>query len=250
MISAAGVSFPTPQDGWLLANVNSLGSVFNSEQVALYRTRDGGETWTLADAAMRGKDSPSGLTEHGLKTGIGFATPERGWITGFVGGDTTPWMYQTADGGGTWTRMSLPTPADVSVDQSAITDPPLFLDDEHGVFPLSWPTPDGGSVTTFYVTDDGGETWRSAAPLQWLGGPWLWAWPEAAHAMVVNGLNWCVTSTSGASWQCDRLPAELEGVTELSFVTAQRGWAVADDGLLRTTDGGSTWSRVDARLGR
>lgn len=248
IMAAVGISFPTPQDGWLLTNVG--GTALGTEEIELYRTRDGGGSWELADAATHGQDSPTGLPEGGIKTGMGFAGDGRGWLTGYRGSEAPLWLYETADGGGTWTRATLPAPEGADIEPFPITYPPRFSGDGHGAMQVYRQVTSTSGVTVFYVTDDDGATWRPTAPITSPSGMSLWDWTDATHGVAANDTAWCTTSTAGQSWQCDPLPAALAGLADLTFTSPQLGWAVAGGRLYATGDGGHTWAPVAALLTR
>lgn len=245
-LTALGLSFPTTRDGWLLVDLGAGG--LNSWPVALYRTTDAGATWELVDRTIDGRDSPSGLPEGGYKAGFGFATPDRGWIAGSRGSDPATWLYETTDAGRTWTRAGLPAPDGVDLEPFPQTYPPRFTDDGHGVLPVERQLTEDTAATVFYITDDGGVTWRPTAPLTSPNGMGLWDWSDAAHGAATDGATWCVTGDGAASWQCDPLPAEMRGMMSLSLPTPDLGWASVYGQLYRTTDGGSTWTPEAVRV--
>lgn len=245
-LTALGLSFPTARDGWLLVDLGAGG--LNTWPVALYRTEDAGTTWELLDRTIDGQDSPSGLSEGGQKTGIGFATPDRGWMAGSRGSESATWLYETADAGQTWTRTSLPAAEGVDLGPAPVTYPPRFSDDRHGVLRVEGQLNAETRATVFYVTDDGGVTWRPTAPFTSPNGLPFWAWPDAEHGVATDGATWCVTDDGGASGRCGPLPAEMRGMMGFSLPAPDLGWANVYGRLYRTTDGGGTWTVVDPRL--
>ncbi len=85
--AAVDLSFPRPQDGWVLAQqacANDNGCPF-----ALAHTTDGGLTWSWG--AM-GRLQP---------TDVVFSGPATGWLVTTYGG-----LYRTTDGGRSWSRLS------------------------------------------------------------------------------------------------------------------------------------------------
>jgi photosystem II stability/assembly factor-like uncharacterized protein len=85
------VSFLDAQHGW------ATGAFTRSERSAVLATVDGGVTWTLQDPA-------SSYRDYGL-SGVAFLDPLRGWLfAGDTMGLSTGGIWQTTDGGATWTR--------------------------------------------------------------------------------------------------------------------------------------------------
>ena len=229
--------------GWLL--VSDIGVSAGSEDVELYRTVDGGTAWTVA-ASVTGKHlspggvSPSGIPLGGDKTGVGFVSTQRGWLTGY-GTQPGIWLYETENGGRAWRATTLPTPPGYpATGQYPATLPPVFIG-EWGVLPAQWV-----NATIFYTTSDGGLHWSPTAPVPSPGGDQLsgWSWPNSSHGFAVTAATLCATSNGGRSWRCATRPASLKGITEVQYVSDRLGWAIADDRLLVTTNAGATWTHI------
>lgn len=122
------VFFITPKLGWI---VSTAGDV--------YKTTDGGETWT---------HPIDGDIGRGLRS-VGFVTNMRGYIGSLVFGKV---LWETLDGGETWTditdRISGPIPEGIC--GISVVD----ADHIFGVGRFSGPA-------TFVKTTDGGQTWQS-----------------------------------------------------------------------------------------
>lgn len=239
-----GLDFPTLSDGWLLTSAGGMGA--GSEDVELYRTGDGGTTWTHIAAATQQQPSPTGLPDAGVKTGIGFTGPQQGWVTGYRGSQAGIWLYETGDAGHTWRATTPPTPPGVNAEATPQTFPPLFTSGGDGVLPVIWPG--NVSTTVFYATADGGNTWRPTTPIKSADPMQIWSWPTATNGAAANDTTWCETDNAGQSWQCKPLPAALQGITNLDLFSPQSGWAIADGKLLRISDGGQTWSPIAPQL--
>jgi photosystem II stability/assembly factor-like uncharacterized protein len=239
-----GLGFPSETDGYLLATAGGIAA--GVEDIELYGTANGGKSWKALGTATQQETSPTGLSAEGAKTGLGFAVPGRGWITGYRGTQPGMWLYETDDGGKAWHTSALPTPPRFDVAGSPQTFPPLFTGPDAGILPVTWPG--SPSNTVFYVTDHGGDTWRPTAPIVSPDPMQIWDWTDATHAAAANDTTWCETDAGGQSWHCRPLPAELAGITDLDLVTPKLGWAVAAGHLSRTTDGGHTWIPVAARV--
>lgn len=238
-----GLTFPTPNDGWLLVTAGGIAT--GSQDIELYRTADAGATWKMLAAAAQEQPSPSGLSAEGVKTGIGFAGPERGWITGYRGTQPGMWLYETGDGGRSWHTSALPTPPGISTAASPQSFPPIFTTPDHGIIPVTWPGKT--STTVFYATSDGGTTWHATTPIESADPMQAWSWPTAGNGLAASDTSWCATNDAAATWHCRPLPTTLGDGTSLNFVSPLVGWATSDKGLFTTVDEGHTWTSVAAR---
>jgi len=241
-----GLDFPTPTDGWLLTTAGGIAA--GVQDIELYRTADAGATWKLLAVATQQRPSPGGLPAGGVKTGIGFTGLDRGWITGYRGSQPGMWLYETADGGKTWHTSALPTPAGISTAASPQSFPPHFTKVGDEVIPVTWPG--AASTTVFYVTKDDGATWHATTPIESADPMQLWTWPTDRDAAATSDTTWCVTDNAGDTWHCEPLPAALRGISDLQFTSPQAGWAIADGGLLTTTNNGRSWKPVATRLAK
>ena len=164
----------------------------------------------------------------------------RGWAIGEVvaqnGQPQRGVIVHTADGGATWALEgpSLPYP-------SAVT----FIDAQHG-----WVSAAG----TVWSTNDGGVSWTA----HWMKVGSGWSVSDIAFSDTLHG--WAVgirethqgdwplavaTSDGGLTWQKQEVPTAENGggrLSSVSFVDANHGWAVGDDTILVTSDGGAHWS--------
>lgn len=239
-----GLDFPTPTHGWLLVTAGGIAA--GAQDLESYRTVDAGATWQMFGLATQQQPSPRGLPAEGVKTGIGFAGPEHGWITGYRGSQPGMWLYETGDGGQMWHTSALPTPPGTSTAASPQSFPPLFTGAGHGVLPVTWPG--STSTTVFYVTNDDGATWHATAPIKSAEPMQVWSWPTARDGAAASDDTWCHTDNVDGSWHCEPLPAALRDIDSLNLVSAQTGWAVAGGHLMATTDGGTTWTPITVRL--
>ena len=149
------VSFEDSEHGSILA-ISDMAS--GSTRKALYRTADGGQTWTFVTKAM---------PDHIDPTGVVFRNHLEGWLTaGYHGSDDLP-FYRTTDGGHHWSLQELDW-APLSQDGYGGTYPPAFFGPRRrmGVLPISFHThaPERTGLA-LYQTQNGGRTWRF---LRWL----------------------------------------------------------------------------------
>ncbi|HJT55837.1 MAG TPA: hypothetical protein VJ761_05035, partial [Ktedonobacteraceae bacterium] len=103
-LGVSQVQFVNAQDGWLLAGFG--GGAAGSQAVDLFRSMDGGQTWSIVARA------PGSLPFGGQKSGMGWASATTGWVTGCIcAAENTAFLSRTQDGGVTWQTQSLPLPA-------------------------------------------------------------------------------------------------------------------------------------------
>lgn len=175
-------------------------------------------------------------------------TPETGPVS--VIDARTAWVGLdfTQDGGASW-RSHVPVAADRGdfIDMPSGAEPTFFLTARRG-----WLS----GRTSIWMTDDGGETWRSQMAGHFhvitffKGHGWLGAGDER---LVRN----YVTSDDGNTWAECGAPWRLSEVAPFNagmFIDARTGWItvaryderrrVINSGVARTTDGGCTWETL------
>ena len=114
---------------------------------------------------------------------------------------------------------------------------------EDVVTPVLFGTADNGSTWAVHCLSDAGEM-RSVFFLDektgWAGGS---GQPGSARLLM--------TKDGGRTWLAGRVPADVAGVEDVTFVDPLHGWAVgplrgaeSGPGLIRSSDGGATWSRA------
>jgi photosystem II stability/assembly factor-like uncharacterized protein len=250
-MSVTSISFINPRQGWLIA---FEGAYTGKEAISIYSTTDGGETWIAVSSVM--PDEKVGLPFVGGKTSITFVNPTTGWIT--VAGDprpNQPYLYVTRDGGHTWRPQSLPLPPEVTPPWEASPMPPRFFTPREGIFSAFFALRNDlgkqtGGLAVFYATHDGGTTWRHIAPAP----AGYQAVVDMNHAWSLNEGVLRVTSDGGREWITLPPNPLLVDVSHLDFISPQVGWAVRNARrgfdpptfpfLLKTLDGGRTWSSV------
>lgn len=169
----------------------------------------------------------------GRLPGLSFLNASEGWVCG--NGTLSPaankdGVWHTQDGGLTWQRVS-----------SRQFDDLWFVDAQTG-----WALADRAKAT-LWRTSDGGATWSQqslpepvpehVSKVRFMDGR------HGAIAAGQYGQNHggfvILTADGGATWTSRRLTeAPLQSVF---FVDAQEGWAVGDQDVLHTADGGRTW---------
>lgn len=189
----------------------------------LLKTSDGGKNWV----------SPT-LPGGDLKA-VSFLSPDTGWVATvldtLVNGGHYVWTFRTQDGGVTWKQQGR-MPRDAS---SAPWDVHFTSADSGWVF-SGW--------APFFLTSDGGETWREI-----FGDVDTF---QKAH-FSRSGVAWLLMKNS--ILRKDSIPQNGRGWTQVtSFSTSQtthaiffadsnRGWIAGNGGsVLRTEDKGKSWN--------
>lgn len=197
----------------------------------------------FGDAAMAPEEEAPrqrviALGEKRLFVQVDFIDARTGFV---VGGDrergTPAGLMRTDDGGETWRTLETGV--------------------ESRLYDVAWPTREIGIATGFagcvIRTEDGGETWTALPGFEnaWVPGVHFL---DAQHGFIAgsqNGMLLARTEDGGTSWRSiiDRVPEEARSIDlrALHFVDEMVGIACGSDGLIiRTTDGGQTWSRCES----
>ena len=151
---------------------------------------------------------------------------------GFVGGQNSQWdtsggLWETLDGGATWTQR------DVPISSSDPINTLFFFDSDRG-----WAMGNGTSPSCCHErTLDGGVTWQpfngpigSTYDVRFLT-------PDFGHA--VGNYGFAISRNGGVSWSY--APNSIHYV---GFRNTSLGLGSSVNGLYRTTDGGLTFTRV------
>jgi photosystem II stability/assembly factor-like uncharacterized protein len=242
----AWVRFVDTQHGWIVVkDVSSSNFSFGR----LFRTTDGGRTWTALQAP--------------LGDPVTFLDTRTGWTAGGPTGDR---LFVTRDAGRTWQRQTVRPPAGTAGDRLAYALP-VQAD---GAVVLSVTLVRGdqaaGVRTTvaWYRSADAGRTWQLANRISATDqvGPGVRVPVAAAGAdtwiSVLPSSRRLVRLRDGGATLAVQSPTTAPaGVQDLQFASPTTGWALAssgtcppggpcglDSGLFRTSDGGSTWHEV------
>jgi photosystem II stability/assembly factor-like uncharacterized protein len=138
----------TTQRAWFMTRDGAYCTSSNCDRYELFRTDDGGVTWS----SLGNPKNSTARCSGGHLNGPLFASTERGWLAlnlGAGGAQVGPGgLLRTEDGGKTW--------------RCATTPPNTYL--VSAADPLHvWVTSQerGTNLTTLYASDDGGRTWRA-----------------------------------------------------------------------------------------
>jgi photosystem II stability/assembly factor-like uncharacterized protein len=198
----------------------------------IFRTEDGGATWTRQDAETKKPFLAASCIDGN---------------TAWIGGKNAL-LYRTTDGGNTWTLLTPNTTKHI-FDLA-------FTSTTHGIAVGDW--------GLLMVTDDGGTSWTLvgipedfvlSALAEDIGlepsDTILYAvsFPDAQHGWTVGEFGTILaTADGGRTWRQQRAPVDST-LFGTYFETAERGWAVGIDAVvLHTSDGGATWNQVPVPL--
>jgi photosystem II stability/assembly factor-like uncharacterized protein len=256
--------FEDAEHGWLRGDITAAGA-----RVLFYETRDGGLNWDPADM----ESLPEGYRHQNAMNEIAF------WVqTSFIYYDLerliiTPAeqegvleMFLSIDRGSSWKTVQLsPSPDQPLNPYNRSIHPPVFFDSQNGVLTANtWNEDANASQVWIYGTSDGGQTWSL------LGGPAMIEGTHIEHgseikffsareAVLLCETALCVTHDSGNSWQRSEFGVTLPTGAEttyfrIDFIDPNTGWLLIDmyDGmglslgvrLLKTNDGGVTWTEI------
>jgi len=214
----------------------------------LYRTDDGGLTWTVYPVPFGGGQ-------------MAFINENVGWMMAYLGagaGSMAVAIYQTGDGGATWTQTYVNDPnlanAGDSLPLGGIKNNLTSLDSQ-----TAWV---GGVVyapETFYLykTSDGGQTWAPqtipAAPgmqntdVSIDSGPIFVSPSDGVLPVRFTGetlrTGFYVTHDGGLNWE---FVIYLPGAGALDFVSPSDGFFWTGEQFFVTVDGASTWTTVNS----
>ena len=238
--SRLDLSFSDNRHGWIL-------NVFeNGNRAPLQRTLDGGKTWSeiKSSAPLMGK--------------IAFVTRRDGWLarSDFA---LPQLLYATRDGGRQWRRVAIDVPRGWRGAQ-VFPDVPTFFG-QRGVIPVSV-VRSRRTAVAFYVTGNGGQTWRLRAirPVAFtilaphnpfvhyvptsIASPSVW-WIAAGrkHSFVA------VTTNAGGSWRVSTRPSlPSRAASDISASDARHAWLTTSQrkvAIYATSDGGDTWRHLN-----
>jgi photosystem II stability/assembly factor-like uncharacterized protein len=264
-------SFLSPTTGWVTTWNNwNLG-------VTIYRTADGGKSWTTAPAG-------SGHGDHaGDADWIQLLTPTVAFDENIEATASSMSLSVTTNAGTSWRTVYTGPPATATPTPSAYEAPMLFVSQLHGFAATAIPPAEGQIDQGFFKTTDGGVSWTAVTPplapstttcpsdnLEMV--ECLFALPafsDATHAVLVTEViegtratvGFDVTSDGGSSWQLTTtvdVPIPLVSADSypksyaLVATPASRAWWIvsANGGGVTTrisSDAGKHWSVTDTK---
>lgn len=262
-----GIDFVDNLNGWLVGE----------EQIILHTT-DGGATWTqqhLAPGAYglyavqmwsptRGWAVGNGGALFGTTNGstwvrqsepsgsylgpmedLCFVSANEGWAVG-----SSSHIIHTASAGATWTMRNGGVPEGVDDVWFNGVD---FSDSTHG-WAVGEDFHEGKFWASVYATANGGSSWAFEWPartftegrlndVEFFPPSGLWVCGEdATKPYGQRGMIWYTNTPGDPVWTRQALPEGVDELNAIHFVTASDGWAVGDDVILVTHNGGGLWT--------
>jgi len=142
---------------------------------------------------------------------------------------------------------------------------PIFFDSQSGILTVSILDQTANVVQLFvYETNDGGQTWTlTGGPISIEQGDSEISFLSVHDAVYVCGVKFCITHDSGNTWAVHDLGIDMPARDEhtyiqLDFVNPTTGWILIrvydpqglwqNSRLLKTVDGGLTWTELSPRI--
>lgn len=258
------VTFLDAQHGWIITK--------DAGVMVVFQTNNGGATWT------RIQQSGSVFPLDSELVGMRFVNVTTGWAIYLdPSAAYTQGFVVTHDSGATWQPQRLPSPAGgTTVSGFSL---PVFFNAQDGMLVGGYYGGYTGnesklreqintrsasappSAEAIYVTHDGGITWEGPniqLNMLGLGSPDFidtqhgWAIQTSSSGPNTSMSTLLTTSDSGQHWITVPTSANFTQSMpgSLNFVSSQIGWAVDFNSggsiLLKTEDGGQTWTQVNA----
>lgn len=213
----------------------------------IYHTTDGGQHWNKTTDYSQ---IASGLSISGQSTGISLKDANNIWYTENPASSSErsgdPILDQAVaavshDGGKTWQQQQLPTiPGIYQV--KYVTTPPVFIG-QKGIMPIYVQSQHVNGMS-LYISDNGGATWHTTGFAQFTPNQVQVVDAQHAYADTADGRAFA-TGDSGLSWQqigSTGVIGDLDLIDNTNgvFITA-----TSNQHLLRTSDGGQNWQRIN-----
>ena len=221
------IKFVDSQTGWIVSDVPGPATY------ALQKTTDGGNTWSTMH-----------LIFDDIRVNDLDAVGDSAWVVGEVRGES-PWepvvgsyVVATSDGGATWSEQQVGT----SKGLSAVD----FADEMNG-----WIVGD-----RVYRTSNGGATWAAQSPALSIYRDVCFVnattgWVVGADGVILKTRSGGEGPAPGPSpgphgWSLQDADTNV-AVTRVTAVDSDHAWIKRADGpILRTQDGGSTWTSLES----
>jgi len=200
------LSFLNQSNGFLLTSGSPTAGMMSK---ALYRTSDGGESWTYWGRSDHPAQEDGDMTGiNGYTTGMAFSDAGIGMITCTYHGQSEISIYESTDNGKRWSVPSVPLPskyASLAYGNAYYIDayPPAFFGNNNK----------DAKIELYFCHD------------------------EERYAYIYS------SNDGGATWRIDGISNVM--LKKYCFVDDKNGFGLDENGaLLITNDGGITWSGI------
>ncbi len=259
--------FADANHGWLVAGYSAAGA-----HEFYYETRDGGASWNPLDFETWPEDL---YDVRDYKNELAFWTvidaiyyDSTKFIIAPGEQEGTPKVFLSTDWGSSWKTIQL-LPSEYHEQSFNPFDrkilQPIFFDSQNGILTVSIWDRTANTVQLFvYGTSDGGLTWPlTGGPIMIEQGDSEISFLSVQDAVYFCGVRFCSTNDSGNTWVAHNLgtdipPKDDHTSLQLDFVNPATGWLLIrmndaqgiwlNSRLLRTTDGGLTWTELSPRI--
>jgi photosystem II stability/assembly factor-like uncharacterized protein len=211
------------------------GHYFAASQAHLYRSIDHGATWTEPDPNLIDPDASAGpivatylVNAHGILLAGGFGN-----------------VYASSDDGNSWYATNAPIGRVTVTSLCKGVDGTLYAT-------TYWPGVEGDNPVVLPLAG----TWRSTDDgMSWYPMPSLWGYRAVAAITVTRGLLAGITnegifesSDRGHHWFAIDSGFSIANVQDLAYTNNAVYSALGTRGIIRTSDRGATWQRVNDSL--
>lgn len=235
--------FNDGKHGWAIAHKDLS---MHSEEADILKTSDGGLSWSIISSSNY-NNKKGALPFYGTKTGISFNSLKSGWISGDVPSPGQPYFYHSSDGGHTWKAVNLKIPENFK-SSDVYVDTPIFSSESDGIVPVQF-WGDSQSCGIFYLTGDGGNTWKAGMPVNFSRNKNLfWNLLNIRNGFAFIGADMYMTEDSGKTWSKASCKTPMEDISQINFTGKTTGLAVSQGILFETDDGGQTWYKKPTNL--
>lgn len=226
---AAISTAPTGQKSWYWQNPLPQGNTLYGVDAP-----SGSHVWAVGGPGVVLHSSDDGAQWESQDPGtqvvlraVDFVDTQTGWVVG----DTNT-VRRTTDGGSTWTAQ---------------TASGTFQGVSMGTDQTGWIVGNAGRIVK---TSNGGDVWSTVSPSPVTSTLYGASAVDETHAWAVGAAGTVVATADGSTWATQTVPT-TQTLNAVSFVDTQTGYAVgnrnvaASEGtVLKTTDGGATWSAL------